>query len=168
MKINNPLYSDIQIDVGQIPEYLLSLAEPIDIPIEVEQEINLLDGNTVPEDTDNPLDNDRLRAVETMLLSNIPETEYLIIAPGEGRQPMSILLDEKCEELAHPFLFPTGKFGYTVERDVKLSPVKYFNERLLNYKQKFASDCDYIFMHSLLCYSLILTAKLIKRFVLTN
>ena len=26
-----------------------------------------------------------------------------------------------------------------------LSPVKYFNQRLLNYKQKFASDSDYIF-----------------------
>ena len=30
-------------------------------------------------------------------------------------------------------------------RNVKLSPVKYFNQRLLNYKQKFASDADYIF-----------------------
>ena len=27
----------------------------------------------------------------------------------------------------------------------KLSPVKYFNQRLLNYKQKFSSDPDYIF-----------------------
>ena len=54
-------------------------------------------------------------------------------------------MDEKCEELAHPFLFPTGKFGYRVKRDIKLSPVKYFNQRLLNYKQKFASDSDYIF-----------------------
>ena len=32
LKMNNPLYSDILIDVGQIPEYRLSLAEPIDIP----------------------------------------------------------------------------------------------------------------------------------------
>ena len=59
-----------------------------------------------------------------MLLSNIPQAEDLTIAPGEGRQPMSILLHERCEELAHPFLFPTGKFGYRVEREIKFSPVK--------------------------------------------
>ena len=47
--------------------------------------------------------------------------------------------------MAHPFLFRTGKFGYQVERDTKLSPVKYCNQRLLNYKQKFAFDTDYIF-----------------------
>ena len=54
-------------------------------------------------------------------------------------------MDEKCEELAHPFLFPTGKYGYRVERDTKISPVKYFNQRLLNYKQKFAADSNCIF-----------------------
>ena len=155
LKMNNPLYYDILIDIGQIPENLLSLTEPIDIPIEIEPDNdgddddhhnnNINMDNNAPEDADNPLDNDRLGATENMLLSNIPLAEDLIIAPGEGRQPMSILLDEKCEELAHPFLFPTGKFGYRVERDIKLSPVKYFNQRLLNYKQRFASDSDYIF-----------------------
>ena len=34
---------------------------------------------------------------------------------------------------------------------MSLSPVKYFNQRLLNYTQKFASDSDYIFfVHSVL------------------
>ena len=47
--------------------------------------------------------------------------------------------------LAFPYLFPNGKFGYTYARDVKLSPCKYFNQRLLNYSQKFSSDSDYIF-----------------------
>ena len=56
---------------------------------------------------------------------------------------MSILLDEKCEELPHPF--PTGRFGYRVKPEIKVSPVKYFNQRLLNYREKFASDSDYIF-----------------------
>jgi hypothetical protein len=31
---------------------------------------------------------------------------------GEGVQPLNVLEDEFCEELAHPYLFPTGKFGY--------------------------------------------------------
>ena len=68
--------------------------------------------------------------------------ECINIAPCEGKQPKSVLSDEFCEELAHPYLFPTGKFGYQVKRNVTLSPVKYFNQRLLNYIQKFASDSD--------------------------
>ena len=50
-----------------------------------------------------------------------------------------------CEELAFPFLFPNGKFKYKVEREIKLSPVKYFNQRLLSFTQMFASDPDYVF-----------------------
>ena len=50
-----------------------------------------------------------------------------------------------CEELAFPYLFPNGKFKYKVEREIKLSPVKYFNQRLLNITQMFASDPDYVF-----------------------
>ena len=65
--------------------------------------------------------------------------------PGEGRQPKSILNDKFCEELSFPHLFPTGKYGYQVQREKTLSAVKYFNQRLLNYTQKFASDRDYIF-----------------------
>ena len=48
-------------------------------------------------------------------------------------------------------MFPTGKYGYKFDRDIPLSPVKYINQRLLNYTQKFASDADYIcFVHSIL------------------
>ena len=97
----------------------------------------------------NPLDEYRLGSNETAYVPNIPFEQIddlnIAIAPGEDRAPVSIICDEHCEELAHPHLFPTGKFGYTYERDVKLSPTKYFNQRLLNYKQKFASDSDYIF-----------------------
>ena len=96
----------------------MSLSEPIDIPIEIAPENNNLNTENIPEDTENPLGNDRLGTTETMLLSNTPQPEDAVIALGEGNKPMSILMDEKCEELAHPFLFPTGKFGYRVERDV--------------------------------------------------
>ena len=47
--------------------------------------------------------------------------------------------------MAHPHLFPTGKFGYKVKRKFHLTPSKYFNQRLLHYSQQFASDTDYIF-----------------------
>ena len=69
----------------------------------------------------------------------------ITIAPGENKEPLPVICDENCEMLAHPNLFPTGKFGYTHKRDVKLTPCRYFNQRLLNYTQKFSSDSDYIF-----------------------
>ena len=34
---------------------------------------------------------------------------------------------------------------YRVKRGVKLSSVKYFNQKLLHYSQKFAAKSDYIF-----------------------
>ena len=63
--------------------------------------------------------------------------ELYDIAPGENKHPVSIMADTKCEELAFPTLFPKGRFGYTEDRRIKLSPVKYFNARLLHYKKQF-------------------------------
>ena len=34
--------------------------------------------------------------------------------------------DKQCEELAFPVLFPKGRYGYTAEQQVTISPVKYF------------------------------------------
>ena len=50
------------------------------------------------------------------------------------------------EELIHSHLFPTSKFDYKFQGKVKSSPVKYFNQCFLNYKQKWSSDFDYIFL----------------------
>ena len=88
-------------------------------------------------------------AAETCLVSTCPQinvnSECIDIAPGEGKLLKSILNDEYCEELSFPHLLPTGIFDYKVLRKIPLSPVKYFNQRLLNHSQKFASDTDYIF-----------------------
>ena len=80
----------------------------------------------------------RVLSSETALINKISQDE-LSISPCEGNTPLSIYDDEFCEELAHPFLFPTGKYGYRVEREVNLHPNRYFNQRLLNYTQKFRS-----------------------------
>ena len=99
---------------------------------------------------DNPQDLFRSPAKETCLISVSPQSlidnECISIAPGEGRQPKSILNDKFCEELSFPHLFPAGNYGYQVQREKALSAVKYFNQRLLNYTQKFASDTDYTFL----------------------
>ena len=66
--------------------------------------------------------------------------EIYNIAPGESRHPVSIMTDKKCEELVFPVLFPKGRFGYLEERKIKLTPVKYFNARLLHYSGRFATN----------------------------
>lgn len=76
---------------------------PLDIILEnTEDELEL---------DDNPLDAFRTPANETTLSSKTAITselnEAISIAPGEGVQPLSILSDPYCEELAHPYLFPT-------------------------------------------------------------
>ena len=54
-------------------------------------------------------------SLETTITTEIPTVgnieQSIAIAPGEGKKPISILNDIYCEEMAHPHLFPTGKFG---------------------------------------------------------
>ena len=67
------------------------------------------------------------------------------IVPGEHKHPVSLITDKQCEELAFPTLFPMGRFGFTAQRDIKLTPVKYFNPRLLHYSRRFATNPKYFF-----------------------
>ena len=55
------------------------------------------------------------------------------------------MTDKYCEELAFPTLFPKGRFGYTPETKFKLTPMKYFNARLLHYSGRFAMNPEYLF-----------------------
>ena len=100
-------------------------------------------------DNEDPMSEHRLNCTETTLISKCPhviaDDENIVVAPGQGKTPLNILKDENVEMLAFPDLFPTGKFGYSADRDVKLTHTKYFNQRLLNYTQRFAGDADYIF-----------------------
>ena len=85
---------------------------------------------------------------ETALVSEIPyiiNYENVIIAPGQGKDPVLILGDEFCEEQAFLYLLPKGKFDYKAPQDIPISPAWYFNQRLLAFNQYFASDKDYIF-----------------------
>ena len=84
-----------------------------------------------------------------LLLTQLAGNEVCSIAPGEGKHPVHFMQEKYCEELAFPVLFPMGRFGYQVERRVKLSPTKYFNARLLNYTGKFAANPEYLFLHSI-------------------
>ena len=47
---------------------------------------------------------------------------------------------------AFPHLFPQGKFGIDFKRQKKLSPSKYFNQRIMNKDQRCAVNPSYIFV----------------------
>ena len=53
--------------------------------------------------------------------------------------------DKKCEELAFPVLFAKGRYGYTTERKIHLTPTKYFNAGLLHLSGRFANNPEYLF-----------------------
>ena len=85
---------------------------------------------------------------KTVFLSEILSiitNENVKIAPVQGKKSVSILNDKLCEEQPFPYLLPKGTFGYKVPRDILISPARYFNQRVLNFNQHFASDADYIF-----------------------
>ena len=156
LRIANHLYQDIIIDETQITEELLCLDNEEEHPI-------ILENDNLLEETENIQDENRVGANETALISTIPnnfENESLNIAPCEGKKPISIIYDEFCEEMAHPYLLPTGQFGYKADRQVKLSPNKYFNQRLLNYKQRFAPESDYIFFAHAVYQQLNMTSRI--------
>ena len=68
----------------------------------------------------------------------LTDEENTILEPGQGKVPYSLTHDEYHEVLAHPNLFPPGKLGYKVDLGIKLTLTKCFNQRLLNYNQKFS------------------------------
>ena len=75
---------------------------------------------------------------ETTLVSEIQkivDENTIVLAPGQGKTPVSFLYNEHCEELAFPHFSPSGKFGYRVKRQVTISPFRYFDQYLLNFMQ---------------------------------
>ena len=141
------------IDLNQVSNELLDFTDETDTF--VSDNINVVEtyarSNESLNETDedeNPLGVHRTASNETIVTSkfSVEIDEHTVsIAPGEGRKPLSIFEDENCKETAFPHLLPTGKFGYKVKRDIHITPVKYFNQRLLNYTQNFASDTANIF-----------------------
>ena len=162
---NNPLYRNIEIQCDNISSDLTNLncpdtdQENIDEPLQLQSNVNRELCNEDVEEQDDPLNEHRSAASETCLQSILPNypvnldntncnstgREVFNIAPGEGKHPVSLMTDKLCEELSFPVLFPKRRFGYTSERDIKLSPIKYFNARLLHYSGKFATNPEYLF-----------------------
>ena len=69
---------------------------------------------------DGPLSEFRTLSMETIFVLQIPSAcemeEGRVVAPSEGKKPVSIFNDKFFEELGHSHPFPTGQYGYKVER----------------------------------------------------
>ena len=70
------------------------------------------------------------------------------IAPGEGKMATNFMREEHIDVKAFPIHHPNGEFGLHHKRKFKLSPVYYFNQRLLNADDRFSKDTCYLFMAS--------------------
>ena len=69
----------------------------------------------------------------------------LNVAPGEGKRHEPFEKDQNSEELSFPHLFPSGRFGYSMQRPSKISMKKYFQSRVLNVDGRFSKCIEYIF-----------------------
>lgn len=67
------------------------------------------------------------------------------LAPGENQIPKSVFREIGIDAMAFPHLHPSGDFGFSMDRQLKLTPSKYFNARLFSADTRFATDSQYIF-----------------------
>ena len=128
LKRKNKFYKDISISYGLNSQEILNLSD-ISAIDETEAD-SFIVKNEIFESVDDPLNAHRDAGYETTPVPEIPriiEDDNVIMAPGQGKTPVSVLNDDHWEELAFPYLFPTGKFVYKVKREMPLSPVKDFN-----------------------------------------
>ena len=95
----------------------------------------------------NPLNIHWLPSSETIyvphLVYELSNESALAITAGENKTSLTMILND-CQVSSYPHLFSTERFDYTFNRSISLSPLKNFNQRLLNYTQVFASDNDKI------------------------
>ena len=73
---NNALYSDIEIVLDNIPSEILSLSAE-------NENDKTLETSDCLEGDQNPLDFHRFNSQETIMISNLPTSEELSIAPGQ-------------------------------------------------------------------------------------
>jgi hypothetical protein len=157
---NNPLYHDISLNA----EWFTSCTE------EDSEVWNGLCGNEMGEKTCNDVESSsnsgssinteleddnnnkmlqKVRGLKYNTCLQPTDPQYacneLSMAPAEGQTPLDFMMDTNSEVLAFPCKFPTGNGGLTDERVVKLTPGKYFIQRILNKDKRFASDPNYIF-----------------------
>ncbi|KAI8496925.1 hypothetical protein Bbelb_255800 [Branchiostoma belcheri] len=59
------------------------------------------------------------------------DEHILCVAPGQGEKPVSVFKEVGGEAMSFPVQFPTGKFSFNDDRNVSITPSKYFKARLM-------------------------------------
>ena len=76
-----------------------------------------------------------------------PESNVVSLAPGEGKIPQNVNFARNFDLRAFPHLNNYDGTNGLVDRDrpVKLTPLNFFNQRLLNVDKRFARSAPYLY-----------------------
>lgn len=69
----------------------------------------------------------------------------VINLPKVKSQPINLFNHQKAEEMCFPWLFPNGENGLKQEREVKLSVLSYFQNRIMSVDSRWRKDISYLF-----------------------
>ena len=69
------------------------------------------------------------------MISNVINEEDVVIVSGQRKKPVSILYDEFCKVQAFHYFLGKGKLSYNAPQGFPVSPIGFFNQRLLNVNQ---------------------------------
>ena len=71
--------------------------------------------------------------------------EEIVMAPGEGQIPENVLFNKNWDINSFPHFHPDGKYGLHFNRQVALSNLQYFNQRILNVDTRFSKLSTYVY-----------------------
>ena len=103
------------------------------------------------ETSDNSCSNNHETPVETcfqpidMGQEVLDNNKTLCIAPAENQTQQNIFQEDDSDAMAFPTLLPNGHFGLFENREIKLTPAKYFNARLFSAENRVATNKEFIF-----------------------
>ena len=134
LKENNHLYSHVNLDInnGLIPGISGENCEPQAII---------------------PVDEDTLIPIDYIPTRTTP-TYPSIRVPRSTSSPVSIYEHMNGEELAFPWLFPHGRFGFNYNRAIKITPSMYFRCRLYNRHGYWRKDILYL-LHAAVSFDML-------------
>ena len=157
-KVRNVHYENVEIDNSS--HSFLGQLDSSAIDVQTEKVVNDSHNEEVEEtsedcdETEGAEDENRIGPILDTFLMPVNMVQealplcpdsILSIAPCEKNKPTNLFANKACEALAFPNHFPDGRNTLTEERQLKLSPSKYFQARLMNVDNRFAKDPQYIF-----------------------
>ena len=69
---------------------------------------------------------------------------FIEVAPGENKIPSNWLREKDFDTTAFYYIHCKGENGLNADRDIDLTPVKFFGSRVINANTVFAEEADYV------------------------